>query len=267
MAIHFEELWNTHHMWGQNVWIKKKHEVEQNIIVNQSYVENIYFTYAYTSLDALTPQQLPIIEEKFASFSSQPAIFVNETQRKNHMPEFLIRHGYQYAFNDSWMFYNPSMPIELSEGIKIEDIDSNTFDDFSSILSVVFSSFPANPQYLEICRKSLTEKPDNGMNDFASTFFVIYDNGVPASGAGMFYSLEQNFAYLHNAGTLEAYRGKGYQSALIKYRVHLAQSLGINRIYSSVSQGSVSWANMIRCGFDEGQNLLLFTKKPAAVVA
>jgi len=40
-----------------------------------------------------------------------------------------------------------------------------------------------------------------------------------------------------------------------------AQSCGISRIYSIVSRGSASWTNMIRCGFEEAQNVTIFAKK------
>jgi GNAT superfamily N-acetyltransferase len=78
--------------------------------------------------------------------------------------------------------------------------------------------------------------------------YLIYEEGIPVSGAGLFFSKERNFAYLHDAGTLERYRGKGYQSDLIRYRVNRALEEGIDRIYSSVDYGSKSWANCIQCG-------------------
>lgn len=268
MDTEFAKLWDTHHTWGKSLWVKQKHTIDESIVVIEGMFNSIYFTYAYITGNTVSVSQLQAAQELFQSLKAQPIIMLNRQNQTVHLTEFLIKNGYQFSSNDSWMLYNAQYPVEKSTDIHIADIDPNNFNDFYSVLSVVFSPFVNNEEYLTMCRNSLSTKADNGINDFTSTFYVIYDNEVPAAGAGLFYSLEQNFAYLHNAGTLEQFRGKGYQSALIKHRIHLAQSLGINRIYSVVSQGSVSWANMIRSGCDECQTLVGCIKPsplPAAV--
>ncbi len=263
MSDDFADLQKIHHTWGLDVWIKEKHQLDQSVILNESELNSVYFTFAYATADTISPDQLSSIESAFNDISAQPALYINDNQQSHKVTEFLVRNGYKLSSQDAWMLYSSGTKVEKSAGVTVADIDVDSFDDFSSILSVVFADFDQNSRYLDICKKSLVYKPENGMDDFASAFYVIYDNETPASGAGMFYSVKHNFAYLHNAGTLDAFRGKGYQSALIKHRIHLAQSLGISRMYSIVSRGSTSWANMIRCGLDEAQRPIICTKKSA----
>ena len=84
---------------------------------------------------------------------------------------------------------------------------------------------------------------------------------MPAAGAGLFYSEQGNFAYLHNAGTLNEYRKKGYQTTLIKHRVNIALENGIDNIYSIVEQGEQSWSNCIKNGFNQVQVMNILVKK------
>lgn len=144
---------------------------------------------------------------------------------------------------------------------KIIVVTPENFVDYNSVLGKVFSDFPGNKTYMKILEKTISDKLKSDFPGLKSDLYIIYKNGKPASGAAMFYSKEGNFAYLHDAGTLKEFRGKGYQTDLIRHRVNKAISLGIDRIYTSVTQGSTSWSNSIKCGLNEMHTGFILLKK------
>lgn len=257
----FCDLFETHWKWQMGVFTKEIRE-EDGLVYNFTYLKTEIFDIVRPLIDNPEKVNLDLVKKRFERLELTPSFYLTEEFQKKGFVEFLIRNGYSFLDSDTWMVLNQKTLSKNDIGIEVVEITPENFSDYYSVLSKVFSDFPANETYLQICKKSLTKKlSTHEFPDFKSELYLVYDNSKPASGAGMFYSVKGNFAYLHDAGTLKEFRGKGYQTDLIRYRTNKALELGIDRIYSLVEQGGKSWKNMIKNGFNQEQIANIITLK------
>jgi len=88
---------------------------------------------------------------------------------------------------------------------------------------------------------------------------MIYENGKPAAGAGLF--LTKEIGYFYNDATFKEYRKRGYHAALIKERIKFCLDKKVETLYSIVEYKSQSFRNYQKCGFETWQVCELFTLK------
>lgn len=260
MVNYFDELWDLYPEWSKGILVKE--EVKgKTVEVFLSDVPGQYHNFAVPKVS--TPQELDLeeIKELLARNGRSLSICLTENQQKTGFIEFLEKNNFVLDSRDCWVGYDPSTYISSPVDVEIIKVTTQTFDDYDEVLGKVFSDFPGNEKYLEMCRKTLTGEIKNDFPGLKSEFFLIYDDQKAVSGGGLFYSKEKNFAYLHDAGTLEEYRGRGYQTNLLRFRINKARGLGINRIYSSVEKESISWRNCLKLGLFELQTLFIFVEK------
>jgi GNAT superfamily N-acetyltransferase len=72
-------------------------------------------------------------------------------------------------------------------------------------------------------------------------------DGKPAGNSAL--SIHGDIAGMHNTSVLPEFRSRGIQTALINYRLRLAQSLGCNLIIVETTPGNNSQRNIERAGF------------------
>lgn len=257
----FDELLKTHWIWQKGVLISEENNIDSAVLCF-SPINSEYFNLAIPNIDDPRRLDLVAIEKEFVERDRVPSFYLTEDKQKKGLAEYLVRKGYSYSGGDTWMAFDVNNQLNRKIDSEIKEITQEKFDDYYSVLSRVFSDFSGNDKYLEICKDSISGKvTSNSFKDFRSELYLIYDSEKPAAGCGMFYSKEGDFAYLHDAGTLEEFRGKGYQNDLIKYRVNKALEAGITRIYSIVELGGQSWKNMIKNGFSQKQLVYIISKK------
>lgn len=256
---YFKELWNLQAEWSKGIVYSDILDSEKHRVFF-SHVPGQWYNLGYFKNNNISDSDLKEIELVFEKREKKPAICLLEEQIKEGYQDFLIRQGYKFAGRDSWMGYDKTTYLDNVVHSKIKKVDASLFPDYDSVLSPVFSDFAGNKQYMEILKGVLSGKIKNNFPGLELELYLIYDGGKSVAGAGMFYSKDGNFAYLHDAGTLEAYRGKGYQSDLIRYRINKALGMGIDRIYSSVEHGDKSWSNSIKCGLNTMHTSLIFVK-------
>lgn len=255
----FLSLWNAHKKWGKGIIFSDIVNDEQSEIFLFNDDPSSFYNFAVPTVD-FNKFDFVKLENAFQKREKTPAIYLDQKIQREGFLEKAVRRSYKLYTRDTWLMVDKTVYKSSNFGVDILTVNEDNFEDYRSVLSIVFSDYPGNATYLDMCFRTLKEKTDNYFNDFTSEFYLIYEEDKPVAGAGMFYSKDGDFAYLHNTGTLESYRGKGYQSALIKYRADKALSLGINYIYSIVEHGSQSWRNLIKMDFKEGQTVLLLNK-------
>ncbi|OGY13050.1 MAG: hypothetical protein A3F61_01610 [Candidatus Blackburnbacteria bacterium RIFCSPHIGHO2_12_FULL_41_13b] len=224
---YFEEIWDLHDQWSKGILAREVIKGKTAEVV-LSDVSGQYNNFAFPLVSSPDELDLEEIKQLLGRNQSNPSVFLTENQQQSGFVEFLVRHNFLLDARDSWVGYDASSYVDSPVKAKIEEVSTQTFDDYDEVLRKVFFDFPGNEKYLEICRKTLTGELKNDFPGLNSEFFLIYDNQKPAAGGGMFYSKEKNFAYLHDAGTLEEFRGRGYQTDLLKYRINKARGLGID---------------------------------------
>ncbi|MBI2590745.1 MAG: GNAT family N-acetyltransferase [Candidatus Blackburnbacteria bacterium] len=255
----FQELWKLHEKWGKGFIFEETQDLTDVRYYLNLQDPSIYYNYALP----IDVNQVNIEEvvDLFQKKGKAPALYLQETHQKSGLLEKAVKHGFSLDSRDTWMVLDNEQYSDTKLGVDIGLVDLKSFEDYKKIMFEVFADFPGNDYYFEMCRRALVGEISNYFNDFKAEFYLVCDAEVPVSGAGLFYSTEGNFAYLHATGTLENFRGKGYQTALIQHRVNLALNLGISNIYSLVEHGSQSWKNMIKNGFIQAQVGYILAKK------
>lgn len=250
----FEEFWTLHGQWASQTPIIKETIELTSSKLYLSDVPGEFFNFAVPKTES--PGNLDLAE------IGKNGIYLFEKYWHCGFLEHLTKNGYKFLGTDCWLVSGRDANLEMQISTNILEVSRETFPDFYKVMSVVFKNFSGNKKYLEVCRDSLTNKTLGC--DLQSKFFLIYEGGKPVSGAGVFFSQANNIAYFHNAGTLENFRGKGYQTSLIKHRLKLVRDLGINRIYAITELGSSSWKNYLKLGFDQAQVAVIMApnKKP-----
>lgn len=220
-----------------------------------------YINFAIPTVESPHDLNRDEIEQVLTAKKEKPSICLVQKHLENGFAEYLVREGYSFEDMESWMGYDKNTYKAQDVKSKITSVSSSNFSDFQEVLGKVFEDFPGNETYLQACLETMQGKRKSSVDDLKLELYLIYDNGKPAAGAGLFYSKSENYAYLHDAGTLEQYRGKGYQTDLIRHRINVAIENDIDRIYSCVEFGSKSWSNSIKCGLNTMQTNILMVKK------
>jgi len=257
---YFKEVWELHQKWGKDVLYRKIIQKRTSRII-LSDIGGEFYNFAYPTTDDPIKLDLQEIENALHEQKEKSVIVLLAEHQRVGFTEHLIRNGYSFLARDTWVGYNIETYRETSTRSEVVKVIPEKFSDYDTVLGKVFADWPGNATYNEICRKTIAGELKGSFKTLKSELYLIYDKGKPAAGAGLFYSEEGNFAYLHDAGTLEEYRGKGYQTDLIRHRVNVALKNGVDRIYSSVEHGEQSWSNMTKIGFNDLHTSLVFVKK------
>ena len=244
----FKNIWEAHWNWSKGILITDIIK-KDNATFYFSEIPGPYYNFCVPNVTNTADFDIAAVSKVFTDNKKLISIVLFNEHQESGFTEYLLRKGLTFIGTDSWVGYDTNIkPVNSS--VDIKEVTPETFKDYYKVLADVFSDFPGNEKYMEICLKTIkNEIHSESVIDLVSKLFVIYDNNVPVAGAGLFYSKKANIAYLHDAGTLKDYRGKGYQSALLKHRTGIALSNGITRIYSSVEEGGKSWSNCIKCGY------------------
>lgn len=246
----FNKLWNAHFDWSVGI-LYSEVKTTPKVKLYISDIPGEYYNFAVPTSDNLKKFDLKEVSDIFEKLNKKVSIELFSKHQAAGFTEFLIRKGYKSHGGDCWMVLDAGAYKSSELKTDVIEITTENFKDYYNVLSPVFSDFPGNEKYLEICLKSIKGELSGKYKDLVSKLYVVYDNGNPASGAGLFYSKEADIAYLHDGGTLPNFRGKGYQTALLKYRSNLALKEGISRIYTCVEPGGQSWSNCIKTGFNQ----------------
>ncbi len=77
------------------------------------------------------------------------------------------------------------------------------------------------------------------LNDADGVHFGLYINDGLVSVVSWFQ--ENQTAYIHKFGTMEAMQNKGYGTKLLNYVIHFSKSKGITKLYCNASPAAVAF--------------------------
>jgi GNAT superfamily N-acetyltransferase len=258
----FESLWDAHFDWSTGILYSKIVKTPTATIY-LSDISGEYYNLAVPTVE--NPEQLNFdeIDRVLQESHNKTSFTLFSKHQDKGFSEYLIRKGFKSHGGDCWVVLDQEAYTNRIVSASVAEATPESFKDYYSVLSPVFKNFPGNEMYLDLCLKSIKGELSGKYKDLVSKLYIIYDNGKPASGAGLFYSKESDIAYLHDGGTLPEYRGKGYQTALLRHRSNIALEQGISRIYSSVEPSGQSWSNCIKVGFTQTPWTMLLVKDDA----
>src|SRR3989338_2879982 len=87
--------------------------------------------------------------------------------------------GYKFLGRDTWMGYDKNAYTNNQVKVKIVDVLPKTFSDYDTVLGKVFSDFPGNQKYNEICQKTINGELVGKFPGLKSELYLIYENNKP----------------------------------------------------------------------------------------
>lgn len=152
-----------------------------------------------------------------------------------------IERGLRLDHFETVLFRDLGMPVPtatLAEGCSIEPLDPKRYDEWSRTATEAF--FGADPpDFAEDLMNILNGSP-------ADRFAGMVDNKIVAVGSSATF---EDTVYLGGMGTLEAFRGRGFQTAMVERRLALAQEKGVKWAMIETTPGTGSQRNAMRAGF------------------
>jgi GNAT superfamily N-acetyltransferase len=183
-----------------------------------------------------TEAVLKDIESFFAKHSIPSMLSVASTA---DAPIWRLLGDYRIIATRNVYAYDSSIPFEISSGLDICEVTNK--EQLAHWLKAVSDGF-AEKELSEPDAISLGQSIKKG-----NRFFVGYLDGNPVSASCLY--VQGDFARLGGMATLPAYRGQGFQTAMVKQRLDLALKLGCNIITSDTQPGNNSQRNLERSGF------------------
>lgn len=142
----------------------------------------------------------------------------------------------------------------LPAGMTVEEVPADDYREWMDVTLDAFGAADGSAPNEEHYPRDLLEAV---MADFVATpgftRYLLRVDGVPAGEATM--RLDAGIAQLCGAATLPAFRRRGIQSLLFRWRLSIAREAGCDLAVVTTQPGSKSQGNAIRQGFS-----LLYTR-------
>ncbi|WP_310621970.1 GNAT family N-acetyltransferase [Flexibacterium corallicola] len=184
-------------------------------------------------------ENLPLAMREYSSFGIKPRIDLEPEALTVKTTQILRKLGYHPS--QSLIF----LAMETNDGagnsssqVTVEVISHNRVDTFLEVLKKTTGL---------TCDDDLWQRRKHLYCTDKFVGFVAYFEGVPCACATLF--IEGTKGILANAITLEPYRGRGCQQALLQTRINYARLRDVQVLLTDVLPNSISLRNCQRAGF------------------
>ena len=256
----FSEIWDLHTKWASGV-IYSKIETLGTATVFTSDVPGEYFNFAVPTVDIPDSLNLDEIKNTLHFGLHKSAVSLFESHQQSGFIEYLAKNKFEIASHDSWLLFNKDEYSNVEVIGDIREVGLEKLGDFYKVARPVWDFLPGNEEYLAMEAKFLRGEAKSALSDLQLRLYVLYEAGEPVANGGLFYSVQENFGYLQDAGTLKDFRGRGYQTSLIRHRINESLKNGISRLYVSAEHEGTSWRNCLKNGFEPIQVIRTFLEK------
>ncbi|KZL15348.1 Acetyltransferase (GNAT) family protein [Pseudovibrio axinellae] len=189
---------------------------------------------------------VPAALQKFSSLGLRPRIDLEPEALTTKTAKTLNQHGYFPTTSLVFLAMNnthqdpfcPSPKTDFPSDVRVEIVPHARVDTFLDLLKKLVGL---------TCDEELWLKRKHLYCTQQFVCFVAYVDGEPCACATLF--VEGALGVLANAVTLDSYRGRGCQRALLEARIEHAHSRGIQCTMSDVLPNTTSQRNCQRVGF------------------
>jgi GNAT superfamily N-acetyltransferase len=185
------------------------------------------------------------LDEAIAALPRGVAFYVAVAPRARpaELPEWLAARGLEPSWG--WMAFRRGVEDPPPAQTSLRLVEVATAAERAAFARVARASYGL-PEAIEA---SLAGAPDRGWQ-----CWLALAGDEPAGVAGMYVA--DGAAYLGLAGTLERFRGRGAQGALLTTRIRRARELGCDTVLVETGERaggrpSNSYRNILRAGFEE----------------
>lgn len=178
------------------------------------------------------------VDSFYAELGVPPTVELCPWVREEVMAEFATR-GYG-AVSFTSVLARELADLPARTGVTIELVDTTTEEAWTAVHGARFAAgSTARATSDEYCAamRSLPRSQD----------LVVLDDGVAVAAAS--FTMVGDIAWFGGAGTVEARRGSGFQSALIAERLHRAVDAGGRLAVATAVPSGPSARNLLRAGF------------------
>jgi hypothetical protein len=181
----------------------------------------------------------------------QLSFYINENMADDYS-ELLKSLGYNFLFDDTYMYKR--IVSKYDTGSEFESAKTEDFNEYLQTSKICFPEWNSDP-YISFCFGT----NQSAESDIFNRNIVIRRSGKIASFGSVIVSGDLSLGYLHNAGTVPEFRGRGMHSELIKIRSNTALSSGADTTFTIVEEGGNSYRNMVKMGYKKDSRFLIFT--------
>ena len=168
----------------------------------------------------------------------------------------LVKLGYKTLGDNTYML----LVMKKKFGINGENIKEIQEKQAGAYIKIAQSCFPEFETEEQNCRRFLNLSRANTNKDLTISNLSLTINRKIAAFASLYSSKKLNLAYLHNDGTAEEFRRKGFHKMLIQKRCNMAFDFGIKNIYAILEEGGASFYSYSKLGFKPIAKYTLFSK-------
>jgi len=199
--------------------------------------------------------ELDIVESWFDAVGSAVHLRAGADAVNRELADVLTARGYAAMNVEAWMVADL---VELHIDAPVHDIrhvvDASGNDDFARAFC---AGWQVDSRELErIVGAAMAPWPEPPRWHR----FVAWVDGQPAAQALLVVG--EHVGYLAEAATDPRFRRRGLQRALIAHRARIARELGCTQLFSQVTWGDASWANMRQLGLREGHMTVRYCRPP-----
>ncbi|MBP9749910.1 MAG: GNAT family N-acetyltransferase [Candidatus Pacebacteria bacterium] len=217
------------------------------LVIHNDFDQTPYWNYALCT-ERPTEMHIRTIEKRMRTLQRKPAIYFPNTPSFHPLIE-MLKHEWQLHNEDSWMFFEGTIPENLNVD-QIKKVSSSV--ELEQWLTTLDASFLANdPQnpygtlgtYIDLARRAWKE--NNALGKFE--YVIAFDRGEPVAVATLTY--EGTLAYISNVGSRKDYRGKGYGKLVTLYCVLEASRHAVSDICLATEEGTYPNSFYKKIGF------------------
>lgn len=187
--------------------------------------ESAYWNYALTN-KLLTFKQLLKIERLMKNLKRPSAIYFENKTFFMPLIELLKQNAYNFAYEDSWMFYQ-NQKIDANRFNQVKKVTNSS--DLKIFLETFDRCYQKNdPQnayselgnYLAVTEKVWHQYSDSNRLEY----FIVYKENVPVAVSTL--TSYQKIGYISNVGSLKEVRGQGFGKTATLYCVQKSIDMG-----------------------------------------
>ena len=209
----------------------------------------------------LNPSDLDVVEQAFRARRS-PVRFEVATLADPSVGQRLTERGYRLIGFENVLGVRPASAVVAASGadLTVERLTPGTTETWFEVIVDGFST-PDGSAVLpeeQFEREGLRQIFDDFVRSSAYRGYLCRWRGTPVGGAGM--RLDSGVAQLAGAATLPAFRRRGVQAALLRFRLQDAEEAGCDLAVVTTAPGSKSQHNAQRQGFELLYPRVILTK-------
>ena len=223
----------------------------ETFIHGESFLEDALYNYIIPKVEAekLNKEEVDTVVASEEGKGISMTYYINESLKSSFSD--LLRSNEDYG-DDTFISF------KLKETLKAErtdytELSEEDFEEYISLAKECFSDWDNEEFYSRMFLEHGAEKEGKILKTL-----IFKDEGEIVSFGSVVVDRNLKLGYLHNAGTREESRNRGYFSDITKGLCNIASEQGSDEMYAIVEDGEGSYQALTRLGFEVSDRFYLY---------